>query len=180
MRTKQTNFAICDCLIVCLEARPVADSKTSLIMPHSERFKSLLKGFTALERHLIFCMLLDTINYTDSALHIFLSSKLLDSLQDTWGPGRIHLQLPPVHFRASPCPTTRVLSQHLYLPELLGVISFTPWLRAAAAGVFAHLQQCGGHETSEEGAGGSGLADATALVREGVKKCHLRGDFPSS
>lgn len=49
--TKQTNFAICDCLIMWLEARPVPDSKTILILSHSGKFKSLLKGFTALKMH---------------------------------------------------------------------------------------------------------------------------------
>ena len=78
MGTKQTNFAICDCLIMCLEARPVADSKTSLIMSHSERFKSLLEGFTALKMHLIFCVLLDTIK-----LHTFCFAYLLN--QQTFG-----------------------------------------------------------------------------------------------
>lgn len=88
MGTKQTNFAICDCLITRLEARPVADSKTSLIMSHSERFKSLLKGFTALKMHLIFCLLLDTMNYTHSALHIFSNSKVLDCLGGYLGRGK--------------------------------------------------------------------------------------------
>lgn len=75
MGTEQTNFAICDCLITCLEARPVADSKTSLIMFHGGRFKSLLKGFTALKMHLIFRLLLDRINYTQSAFCIFFNER---------------------------------------------------------------------------------------------------------
>lgn len=111
--TKQTNFAICDCLIMRLEARPVADSKTSLIMSHSERFKSLLKGFTALKMHLIFCLLLDTMNYTHSALHIFSNSKVLDCLGDTWAEENI--QLPPVHFTAAPCPKPHVFSWLYFL-----------------------------------------------------------------
>lgn len=61
--TKQTNFAICDCLIMCSKARSAADSNTGFIMSHGERFKSLLKGFIASKVHVIFCLLLDTIHY---------------------------------------------------------------------------------------------------------------------
>lgn len=108
--TKQTNFAICDCLIMWLEARPVADSKTILIMSPSERFKSLLKGFTGLEMHLIFCLLLDTMNYTHFASHIFSNTKVLGCLVSTWREEKIHAQLPSVHFIAAPCPKPCVFS----------------------------------------------------------------------
>lgn len=37
---------------MCLEARSVADSKTSLIMSHSERFKSLFKRFYSIKNAL--------------------------------------------------------------------------------------------------------------------------------
>lgn len=66
--TKQSNFAVCDCLIMCLEARPAADSKAGLIMSCSERFISL-KMFYSTKSALNICLLLDTINYF-SATHM--------------------------------------------------------------------------------------------------------------
>lgn len=60
--TNQSNFAIRDYLIMCLEARPAAESKIGLIMSYSERFISL-KMFYSTKSALNICLLLDTINY---------------------------------------------------------------------------------------------------------------------
>lgn len=178
--TKQTNFAICDCLIMWLEARPIADSKTILIMSHSERFKSLLKGFTALEMQLIFfLLLLDTMNDTHSTLQIFSNGKVLDSLVDTWGEEKIHAQLPRVHFTAAPCPKPCVFSW-LYFLYVEGIISFTCWPGCCSWTIYTSTAvwlpgEFGG---GQEEAGGGRFA--LAKIRGGIRKYHLEADPPSN
>lgn len=165
---------------VCLEARRAADSKTSLIMSHSERFKSLLKGFTALKMHLIFCMLLDTINYTHFALHIVSNNKVMDSLEDTWGAGRNRPQLPSVHFRASPCPTTCPLTipissgatgSHLF-PSLVSSCCCC-WHICTSTAVWRP-------QDFREGSSRWWPCWCHCSGQKEGPKYHLRGDFPSS
>lgn len=174
--TKQTNFAICDCLITWLEARPVADSKTILIMSHSERFKSLLKGFTALEMHLIFFLLLDTMNDTHSA---FKSSQMAKFWTVRWILGKRKRSMPSCpECISQQLPVPKRVFSWLYFLYVVGVISFTSWpgccswTICTSTAVWLPGELGGGQEE----AGGGGFA--SAKIRGGIRKYHLGVDPP--